>query len=142
MLTVQQIIESSRAYSPGIVERARSVNVRKMQAVERKDDDGDKYREVKAVCIGDTKPRLVEFRFYGPRTRKAEIWVSCPCEWFLYHCEVATKRKGSTDIIFSNGARPKITNPNSIPTICKHALSALMAGAMALHAKPMREPPK
>ena len=35
-------------------------------------------------------------------------------------CEYALNRKGSADIIFSNGKPAKVTNPTNRPQVCKH----------------------
>jgi hypothetical protein len=54
-----------------------------------------------------------------------KIFIWCGCSWFKYHCEVALAIRGSSYIVSSNGALPKITNPTARPQVCKHALAFL-----------------
>jgi hypothetical protein len=54
-----------------------------------------------------------------------KVFVWCGCAWFKYHCEVALAIRGSSYIVSSNGALPKITNPTARPQVCKHALAFL-----------------
>lgn len=54
-----------------------------------------------------------------------KIFIWCGCAWFKYHCEVALAIRGSSYIVSSNGALPKITNPTARPQVCKHALAFL-----------------
>lgn len=56
-----------------------------------------------------------------PKNPKVFVW--CGCAWFKYHCEVALAIRGSSYIVSSNGALPKITNPTARPQVCKHALA-------------------
>lgn len=54
-----------------------------------------------------------------------KIFCWCGCAWFKYNCEVALAIRGSSAIISTNGALPKITNPTSRPQVCKHMLTFL-----------------
>lgn len=56
-----------------------------------------------------------------------KIFCWCGCAWFKYNCEVALAIRGSSAIISTNGALPKITNPTSRPQVCKHMLTFLKA---------------
>lgn len=58
-----------------------------------------------------------------PNNPKVFVW--CGCAWFKYFCEVALAIRGSSYIVNSNGALPKITNPTARPQVCKHALAFL-----------------
>lgn len=58
-----------------------------------------------------------------PENPKIFCW--CGCAWFKYNCEVALAIRGSSAIISTNGALPKITNPTSRPQVCKHMLTFL-----------------
>lgn len=58
-----------------------------------------------------------------PNNPKVFVWCGCP--WFKYFCEVALAIRGSSYIINSNGALPKITNPTAKPQVCKHCLAFL-----------------
>jgi hypothetical protein len=129
VLTVEKLVQYTKAYNPLIIKRAQNVSVQSLDVVEGEDEDGDPCRDVVAICKGETVPRTVIFRFYGTRNKNTLAWVSCDCEYFLYHCEVALQKKGSTDVIYSNGARPKITNPRMLAAVCKHCIAVLLAGA-------------
>jgi hypothetical protein len=50
------------------------------------------------------------------------IMASCDCLFFLYFCEVAWWSKGLSEIRYSNGALPEITNPKLRIFCCKHLL--------------------
>ena len=61
-------------------------------------------------------------------TRKnTRLKVSCDCESFMYMAEVALNRYGAADIIYSNGEKPRVTNPKMVPLVCKH-LNLLLGG--------------
>lgn len=132
MLDAKKLLEYTQLYNPKLFANAKTVRVTRMRAVNALDEDGDPCRIITATCQGNTMPRTVTIRAYGPRLVTAKLWVSCDCPFFLYHAEVANTRKGSSDIIYSNGASPKITNPGGIPHLCKHAISAIRAGALTL----------
>lgn len=55
----------------------------------------------------------------------APAWVSCTCAFFLYRCEFALARVGSSSIVHSNGQPARHTNPRNIPYVCKHVYRAL-----------------
>ena len=131
MLSVKQLLATTRATHPQIIANAKTVRVRFDAVVEREDDDGDVYREVRAICRGASIPREVTLKLYG-KGSDALAWVSCTCEWFLYHCEVALWTKFSSDIIHSNGQNPSITNPRRIGIACKHIARCFMDGAASL----------
>lgn len=52
------------------------------------------------------------------------VFVKCSCPWFLFHCEVALARVGSSEVDYSNGKKPYITNPKMTPMLCKHLFAA------------------
>jgi len=139
MLDAKKLLEYTKVYNSKIFESAKNVKILKMRARSITDEDGDECREVTTTCRGDTIPRTVTMRLYGPRLVTAKMWVSCNCEYFLFHCEVAVQRKGSTDIEYSNGARPKVTNPSMIPAMCKHCVAAIRAGALTVQPSIQRE---
>lgn len=80
----------------------------------------------------------LEFRkgkYIGPQkapeiTQNNYVWLSCNCEYFLYHCEVADTFLDSSTMLHSNGAWPFTTNPNGIPHLCKHLIAAINKGAL------------
>lgn len=70
--------------------------------------------------------RLVEILLKGnPQValEKSKAYVSCSCEDFLFTCEVALKEKDASQIIYSNGEKPRIKNPKMIPCACKHIVA-------------------
>ena len=73
--------------------------------------------------------RLIIKFYLDPKTGKIatnpKTFVWCGCKWFLYNCEVALALRGSSFIVNSNGALPKITNSTGRPQVCKHSLAAL-----------------
>lgn len=96
-------------------------------------NDEKNMRMAEVTTLSKGKPwdsgkyHKVQFRFHGKHKNplNARAWVSCDCPWFLYVCEVAIAKKDSTDIIHSNGARPKKTNKKMKPQICKHIVKAM-----------------
>lgn len=63
-------------------------------------------------------------------TTENKVWVRCNCEYFMYHCEVADAETDNATIHYSNGKFPVKTNPQGIPHLCKHLISALRKGAL------------
>lgn len=59
------------------------------------------------------------------RLHEAPLVVACTCDYFTFVCEVALQKKGAAVIKQSNGARPKITNPQLQPSPCKHLFKLL-----------------
>jgi hypothetical protein len=66
---------------------------------------------------------------------KNPAWVHCSCPFFLFNCEYALVRNGSSDFLrhnsktgkvptFSNKKRPDVTNPKLVPYLCKHLYRA------------------
>lgn len=120
--------------------------------------NGRYYKAVNAVAITRApgkKPKKIQIRLYhdakgkwvppelrkkgaaytGPDkepqfTLKTDAWVSCSCEYFKYHCEVANAKNENSNVKYSNGADPKITNPRKVAHLCKHLVSALRGGAL------------
>lgn len=141
MLTVRQLILLTHNHRRSIMEKARLVAVRFVKITEDHDEDGDSVREVLAICHGETIDRHVTMRFYG-KGANAHVAVSCDCEYFLYHCEVADQRKGSAEIEYSNGRWPKITNPRGVAHLCKHIVACISHGAADKRATPKKMTPK
>ena len=57
-------------------------------------------------------------------------WVTCSCEYFMYHCEVADAQHDNSSIKYSNGKFPSETNPSGVAHLCKHLISAFRKGAL------------
>lgn len=53
-------------------------------------------------------------------TLSQRVWCRCSCEYFMYHLEVALASVGSTDVKYSNGMLPTMTNPGMVRYFCKH----------------------
>jgi hypothetical protein len=51
-------------------------------------------------------------------------WVQCSCPYWLFNLEYAVAKVGSTEIKFSNGKPPVITNPKLKIGLCKHLYKA------------------
>lgn len=56
----------------------------------------------------------------GTNANSLPVWVNCTCPAFRYYSEVAVTKKGSSDIIESDGSLPRQNNPQMEPYICKH----------------------
>lgn len=59
------------------------------------------------------------------KLHEAPLTVACTCDYFTFVCEVALQKKGAAIVKQSNGARPKITNPQLVPSPCKHLFKLL-----------------
>ncbi len=59
--------------------------------------------------------------------KKLKCSVSCSCGDNLYRWEVANTLKGASDIEYSNGEMPFITNPKLRASLCKHLLALYWA---------------
>lgn len=84
------------------------------------EDGSGKYREFKYQIKCTDGWRKVATRFYGPIKSTTKVWCWCSCPYFKYHCEVALASKGSSAVVQSNGQRPRFTNPQMKPRVCKH----------------------
>ena len=54
-----------------------------------------------------------------------KIWCHCDCPDFTYRFEVVDAGSGFSGIRNSNGAYPEKTNPNGVPSLCKHLIQIL-----------------
>lgn len=100
------------------------------------EDQSGKYREFKYQIKCTDGWRKVATRFYGPIGTKTKVWCWCSCPYFKYHCEVALASKGSSSVVQSNGQRPRFTNPEMKPLVCKHVY---LLFALAFRADVKRE---
>lgn len=124
-----------------IIAKARGVSLR-FGNVKYVEENGVRMKQVEAVASsqeGIGSYRLLMF-FVG-KGPTSKVWASCECPYFCYHAEVALQRKGSSDVNFSNGALPKVTNPRLVAHACKHVVAALQRGAYMLEPK-SESPPK
>jgi hypothetical protein len=117
-----------------IVSNARKVRLLKGAAHIERDDKGEAKVFVGTLKtnLPGKKPRHVTIKMYGSRTANGRMrkgtrhpcWVHCDCEYFLYYLEVSVAARGSSNVLTSNGAFPKIRNPRMRPYLCKHLLEA------------------
>lgn len=133
MISVKQILYWTSLHRRSIVSKARSVSLR-FGKVEYIEEEGIRYKKVEAKALGEggVYDLLLYFRGKGATSK---MWGSCSCPYFLYHCEVALTKKGSSDINYSNGKLPKVTNPRMVSHACKHIIASLQKGAFMLEPK-------
>lgn len=56
---------------------------------------------------------------------KGPVEVSCSCSDYWSKWEVALVKQGAAKVVYSNGEKPKITNPKMVPGCCKHLAGLL-----------------
>ena len=61
-------------------------------------------------------------------TPQKRTWVHCSCPFFLFTCEVALARRGSSAVVNSNGKPPRKRNPRMVPLMCKHLAAVGLKG--------------
>lgn len=81
-----------------------------------------KKTEIHNVVIRQYGTDLISLAAGGIRTTHRS-WVHCSCEHFLFSCEFALAKRGSSSIINSNGEPPVVTNPRMLPMVCKHIVA-------------------
>lgn len=139
MLSIKQLLQYTAMHRRNVVENAKRVRTKIISVTREKDTEGDEYKHIITRCLGNTIPRETELLVWG-KGPNAKVWVTCTCEHWMYVNEVAVKRKGSTDIMHSNGARPKITNPNMVASICKHLVACFLHGVHEAEPKVKSKP--
>ena len=140
MLTIKQIIDATRKTHPQVWRNKKDVRIYYTNVKEWTATDNTKMRTVKARAIDRTKSgrtHRIEIDFYG-KGKNAEVWVTCNCEYFFFHCAWALEKKGASDLSTGlpgydeAGWAPKITNPANAPRACKHIIRALTGEAPSL----------
>jgi hypothetical protein len=159
MLSVKDLLSQSRSHRPVLVSNSSKVSIAFKPTSEGKDALGY-YKSVKGSALTNEvgkKTKTFEIRLYWrgrgktqyipiklrkpgvpymgpikppPFTVQTDAWVSCSCEYFLFHCEVADAEDDASSIKYSNGKAPIHTNPQHIAHICKHLIGALRKGAL------------
>jgi len=81
----------------------------------------------KAVCRSHTpKETVVKYttsvEFQG-RGADTQVIITCSCPDHMFRWEVALTKKGGSKILYSNGEKPIIQNPQEKPGCCRHAFS-------------------
>lgn len=132
MYTVKNILDATKKTHNKVWKNKNNVTVQFTSVKEWKDTKGRKVKTVKGKAYdraaGSGTPHYLEVDYYG-RGKSAQVWITCDCEYFLYHCEVALWSDESSSIRWSNGADPGITNPSQAPRACKHLIAVLALGA-------------
>lgn len=107
-----------RATTENFLERSNDVHMRDQKIGEV---DGNTKVQVMAKTRQSTEWHLCTIQGLSPGPiSQVRVKVGCDCESYLFVSEVALHHQGSADIVYSNGARPWVTNPRMIPTLCSH----------------------
>ena len=141
MLTIKQLIRATQIHKPEIVGNARKTAVRFEEVEDIKGSDGKPYRHIIAKVRGSTIDRKVVIDLYEPwKGEDSKCWVSCDCEYWMFHSEQAVSRKDSTDIIYCDPSKrskdpDRQINPALIPHLCKHTVGCIFKGILLLKPK-------
>lgn len=135
MISVKQILYWTQLHRKSIITKAKSVGIRVASVAYVKEPDGTTFKKVEVEATGETETYEV-IMFFNGKGLTSKVWASCSCAYFCFHVEVALQKSGSTDINFSNGKMPKITNPRLVRHCCKHIAACLQRGVFLM------EPPK
>lgn len=124
MINLNQAIK----YTPARIKKGTVLTVKSIKLVEARNGEDTKgpFQKATFEVVATNGPRRVTIKAYGdPRKNifQRSTWVTCSCPWFLFFCEYALAKRGSSDIINSNGKPPIITNPRQWPYICKHVIA-------------------
>ena len=159
MLTVRELLTQSKTHRPVLLSNSSQVSIAFKKTKNGKDVFGyhrsvtgsaltrakgkrTKFFEIRLYWGGRGKTMYIppELRSKGvpyigpiqppPFTIATRVWVSCSCEYNLYHCEVANAEEDSSSIKYSNGKGPNTTNPQHLAHLCKHCIAALRKGAL------------
>ncbi len=84
-------------------------------------------QRVYSKCTDGKKSSYI--RFFGPPDLNTKVWVWCDCEYFKYYLEVALANRNASTVRSSNGAPPRIRNPEQLTYLCKHLVLAANIGA-------------
>lgn len=126
----------ARLTPKNIQRHAAGVQVTKIKAFIDHDAKKGKFKTVRANvkstrAFGSGKVWQIHVRIYGRMRSDGAMkannraWVHCSCPYFRYHVEVADAARGSSNVITSTGAYPKIRNPRMKPHLCKHLFAAI-----------------
>lgn len=124
MISLNQAIK----YCPSRIKKGTIQTVKSIKLIEAGNGEDSKgiFQKATFEVVATNGPRRVTIKAYGdPRKNifQRSTWVHCSCPWFLFYCEYALAKRGSSDIINSNGKPPNITNPKQWPYICKHVIA-------------------
>lgn len=160
MLTVKELLSQTKSHRPVLLSNASHVMISFAPKTTNGKDSNGYYRSIAGTALTKApgkKTKKFEIRLYWggkgktmyipPELRKKGVpymgpatpppftiatraWVTCSCEYNLYHCEVANAEEDSSSIKYSNGQGPVVTNPNHISHLCKHLIQSLRRGAL------------
>jgi hypothetical protein len=131
MFSLKQLLQYTKLHRPSILDKAKSIAVKFKSVKKQTDAEGDEFVEIFAIARGDTIPRNVEIGVWG-KGPSAKVWVSCDCEYFMYHTEYVLDKRGNTDRQYAINRAPKITNPRMVSHVCKHIAACFYRGAADL----------
>lgn len=139
MLTIKDIIRATRTTHNQVWKNKKDVRIYYQKVEAWRAEDGTKVRTVKAKARdagnGSGRYHYLQIDFYGRGTKDPQLWCTCSCEYFFYHCAwVLTDNDASdhTTDFGTVGWKPKITNPSNSPRACKHIIRALTGEAPKL----------
>lgn len=117
-------------YTPSRIKKGTIQTVKSIKLIEAGNGQDAKgpFQRATFEVVATNGPRRVTVKSYGDPSKnifQRSTWMHCSCPWFLFFCEYALARRGSSDIINSNGKPPDITNPKQWPYACKHVIAVL-----------------
>jgi len=126
MVSLQQILK----YTPARIKKGTIQTVKTIKLIEAGNGEDAKgsFQRATFEVVATNGPRRVTLKAYGDPKKnifQRSSWIHCSCPWFLFFCEYALAKRGSSDIINSNGKPPNITNPRQFPYACKHVIAVL-----------------
>lgn len=141
MLSINEIIRNTRSDHPQVYQNKNSVRIYNDSVTDWKAEDGIWVRTFKGRARDyKQEPRSnqqyhIEIDIYGkPITKNSNVWVTCNCPYFFFHCAWWLYENDATDADTGFGGygdvgwAPKAINPiANRARVCKHILKALMA---------------
>jgi hypothetical protein len=133
MLRVKQLLTRT----PNIVHKRSKRCASRVDSAELYMDDAGVFRFLQGTVVDPPPPgpwrnsrgpyRCLCKLYFDEKgvTNNPKVFIWCDCEYFKFNCETTLALLGSSAIINSNGALPKITNPTGRPQVCKHCLAFL-----------------
>lgn len=135
-LTVKELVAITKQFMPGVFVTAR----RAIRLLKRRTDVMyGEQRGIGFVCVNSESRHRHLSVVVIQEDGKAKL--TCDCEMFKFHCEVALYARGVAHIVYSNGGPPLKTNPSMIPYLCPHLLVAI-AGLTEVDMKGTVLPPQ
>jgi len=126
-LTYNQLF---RKTSPDRKEKAENIAIVKVQPVSRLDERKGilKEKTLKFWARSQTTRKLYEgkVRYHLNSLGRWNGYITCGCSCpdYKFRWETANHRQNASQILFSNGEAPIMTNPRELPSLCKHLAAA------------------